>query len=266
MKVIKSERINENNIGRVLKELEEDPIRHVFANYDLRHDREHSEAYAVFEGERLKGYILTYTATDLPSVVLETDDIPTAERLIKHAPKNSFILHAPPNLLNVITTRYPSAKHYFENWMIVKKGNSNVFTSSLVRRLHTKPDALQLSFLLETRKDRPRATVDKYVEWLSKMKIYGVFVQDRLVSYSGSFLQTPKIWMIGGVYTHPELRNRGYSTLATSAITEEALRNSEAAALFVRSDNHPAIRVYEKIGYRKIGEKIWVDVGTGLRP
>jgi predicted GNAT family acetyltransferase len=38
------------------------------------------------------------------------------------------------------------------------------------------------------------------------------------------------------------------------------------AALFVRSDNHPAISVYEKIGYRKIGEKLWVDVGTGLKP
>jgi predicted GNAT family acetyltransferase len=72
--------------------------------------------------------------------------------------------------------------------------------------------------------------------------------------------------MIGGVYTHPEHRNKGYSTLATSAVTEEALENAEAAALFVRSDNYPAIRAYEKIGYKKIGEKLWVDVGTGLMP
>jgi predicted GNAT family acetyltransferase len=44
------------------------------------------------------------------------------------------------------------------------------------------------------------------------------------------------------------------------------LRHAEAAALFVRADNYPAVSVYEKIGYRKIGEKLWVDVGTGLRP
>ena len=44
------------------------------------------------------------------------------------------------------------------------------------------------------------------------------------------------------------------------------MKYAEAAALFVRSDNYPAIRVYEKIGYRKIGEKLWVDVGTGLKP
>jgi predicted GNAT family acetyltransferase len=49
-------------------------------------------------------------------------------------------------------------------------------------------------------------------------------------------------------------------------VTEEALKRAETAALLVRSDNHPAIRVYEKIGYKKIGEKLWVDVGTGMNP
>jgi hypothetical protein len=71
--------------------------------------------------------------------------------------------------------------------------------------------------------------------------------------------------MIGGVYTLPNHRNKGYATLATSAITQEALENSEAAALFVRSDNYPAIKAYGKIGYKKIGEKLWVDVGTGRK-
>jgi predicted GNAT family acetyltransferase len=98
------------------------------------------------------------------------------------------------------------------------------------------------------------------------LPIYGVFKKDVLVSYAGSFIQLPQVWMIGGVYTDPKHRNKGYALLATSAVTEEALGHSEAAALFVRSDNYPAIRVYEKIGYRKIGEKLWIDVGTGLRP
>jgi predicted GNAT family acetyltransferase len=98
------------------------------------------------------------------------------------------------------------------------------------------------------------------------MPIYGVFKEGQLVSYAGSFIQLPQVWLIGGVYTDPEHRNRGYATLATSAITEEALKTAEAAALFARSDNRPAIKAYEKIGYKKIGEKVWVDVGTGLKP
>jgi predicted GNAT family acetyltransferase len=72
--------------------------------------------------------------------------------------------------------------------------------------------------------------------------------------------------MIGGVYTNPKHRNKGYATLAASAVTQEALENAETAALFVRSNNHPAIRVYEKIGYKKIGRKLWIDMGTGIKP
>jgi predicted GNAT family acetyltransferase len=98
------------------------------------------------------------------------------------------------------------------------------------------------------------------------MPIYGVFIENELVSYAGSFIQLPQVWMIGGVFSAPNQRNKGYASLATSAITMEALRKAEKAALFVRSDNFSAIRVYEKIGYRKMGERLWVDVGAGMKP
>jgi len=62
-----------------------------------------------------------------------------------------------------------------------------------------------------------------------------------MVSYAGSFIQLPQIWMIGGVYTAPNHRNKGYASLATSAVTKEALRKAGKASLFVRSDNFPAI-------------------------
>jgi predicted GNAT family acetyltransferase len=123
-----------------------------------------------------------------------------------------------------------------------------------------------LAKLLSTRKDRPERAMERYLRWISTLPLYGVFVNGKLVSYAGSFIQLPQVWMVGGVYTKPTRRNKGYATLATSAITEKGLRNAEATALFVRSDNYPAISVYKKIGYRKIGEKVWVDVGTGLRP
>jgi predicted GNAT family acetyltransferase len=101
---------------------------------------------------------------------------------------------------------------------------------------------------------------------IGKQPIYGVFVNDEIVSYAGSFIQLPQVWMIGGVYTNPKHRNKGYATLATSAVTQEALENAKTAALFVRSNNHPAIRIYENIGYKKIGKKLWIDMGTGIKP
>lgn len=261
----KIEEINEKNKPLIIESLKSDIIKHVFAVYDIQNDPQHTTTYAAFENGSLRGYILIYTAADVPSVILECEDS-VAERLLEHAPPSNFIVHATPDLLPAIKKRFPKANHYVEDWMLVRKNEARFFNSELVRRLHTDEDALKLETLLLSRKDRPNSILRKYADWISKRPIYGAFKEDQLVSYAGSFIQLPQIWLIGGVYTHQEHRNKGYATLATSAITEEALRTAEAAALFARSDNYPAIKVYEKIGYRKIGEKVWVDVGTGLKP
>jgi len=150
--------------------------------------------------------------------------------------------------------------------MILERTKAHISDFENAKRLSTKEDAAALAKLVLSRKDRPRRNLEKYNEWIAKMPMYGVYVGNELVSYAGSFIQLPQVWLIGGVYTHPRHRNMGYAQIATSAITREALENAKMAALFVRSDNSSAIRVYEKIGYHKIAEKLWVDVGTGLKP
>jgi RimJ/RimL family protein N-acetyltransferase len=259
------ERIDKDKRKRVMNILESDVVRHVFAYYDIQHDFDHTTMHAAFEDGELKGYVLIYSAADVLSVVVE-GEVDAANQLIEYAPEDHFIMHVPPNLLKTVKREYPKAAPYVENWMMIKKGKAKSFTSKFVHKLSSENDALELAKLLSSRKDRPKRTLKRYAEWISKMPLYGVFIRDKLVSYAGSFIQMPQVWMIGGVYTQPKHRNKGYSTLAMSAITEKALENADAAALFVRSDNYPAIRVYEKIGYRKIGEKIWVDVGTGMKP
>jgi RimJ/RimL family protein N-acetyltransferase len=258
-------KVDENSKQHMIDCLKSDVIRHVFAFYDLQYEPQNTTVYATFENENLKGYILIYTALEFPSVILECDE-DAAGKLIEYAPENQFIVHTPPNLLPAIMKRFPDAKHYMENWMQVKKGQAKFFRSIVVCRLRTVEDASKLANLLSTRKDRLAETVSRYVNLVSKTPTYGVFINNELVAYAGSFCQLPQVWMIGGVFTHPDCRNRGYATLAVSAVTEEALKNAESAALFVRSDNYPAIRAYEKIGYKKIGEKLWVDVGAGRSP
>jgi RimJ/RimL family protein N-acetyltransferase len=261
----KVEKVDERNKKRIIEHVKTDVIEHVFAFYDVQYDPEHTTTYAAFRKDFVMGYVLTYTATDVPSVILECEE-DVAETLIAHAPEDHFIMHTTPNLLSAVRRKFPKAQSYTEDWMLVRKHGANFHSSRLVKRLCTEEDAAKLAKLLLGRRDRPRRMMKKYVEWVTNMPIYGVFKKGELVSYAGSFIQLPQVWMIGGVYTDPKHRNKGYALSATSAVTREALRQAEAAALFVRSDNYPAIRVYEKIGYRKIGEKLWIDVGTGLRP
>ena len=263
--MLRLEKVDENNKQCVIDVLKLDVIKHVFAFYDIQREPEHTCMYAAFEGGSLKGYVLIYTALEFPSVVLECE-IGIAEKLIEYAPENGFIIHTSPNLLPAVKRKFADVKHYVEDWMLVKNGEACFFTSQLVRRLFNEDDASKLAVLLSLQKNRPRGKQEKYVDLIGRQPIYGVFVNGKLVSYAGSFIQLPQVWMIGGVYTHPKHRSKGYATLATSAVTEEALKNTEAAALFVRSDNYSAIKVYKKIGYEKIGEKLWIDAGTGMKP
>jgi predicted GNAT family acetyltransferase len=261
----KIEKVNKDNKQRVIASIRSDVIKHVFAFYDIQHEPEKTTMYAAFENEELKGYVLIYKGLDFPSVDLECEE-DIAEKLMAYVSENHFIMHTKSNLLSIVKRKFPDVKHYVENWMLIKKGQTNFFKSPNIRRLCTEDDASRFHLLLSTREERPKGTVSRCMDMIAKMPIYGVFLEDELVSYAGSFIQLPQVWMIGGVYTHPDYRSRGYATLATSAVTEEALRNAEAAALFVRSDNYPAIKAYEKIGYKNIGEKLWIDVGTGMKP
>lgn len=172
----------------------------------------------------------------------------------------------PKNLLPLVESKFQDIKCYVEDWMLVKRVQANFFKSPHARRLSGLKDAEKLMKLFSTSQNRPLESLEKNLERISKTPVYGVFIDGELVSSAASFIQLPEVWLIGGVYTHPNHRNNGYATWATSAITEEALKKADSASLFVRKDNFSAIRVYKKIGYRKIGEKIWVDVGTGLKP
>ena len=61
-------------------------------------------------------------------------------------------------------------------------------------------------------------------------------------------------WVIGNVATHPAWRNRGVSTaLIGSAIAFARARGGRFVALQVVEGNWPALRVYERAGFRALG-------------
>ena len=188
--MITVKKVVENNKQLVIDSLRSDVIRHVFAFYDIQHEPQHTTMYAAFENGNLKGYVLIYAALDFPSVDLECEkDI--AEKLIEYAPEN-YVMHVPQNLLPIIKGKFPSAKHYVEDWMLVKKRQANFFKSEHVQRLCSEDEASRLAILLSSREDRPKRT-RTYVDWISKMPMYGVSINSRLVSYAGSFLQLPQV-------------------------------------------------------------------------
>lgn len=82
---------------------------------------------------------------------------------------------------------------------------------------------------------------------------YGVYAQGRLVAMAGTHVVAPteQVAIVGNVLTHPQHRGLGHGAIATSAVTAELLENCPSVLLTVRADNMPAIRLYQRLGYRE---------------
>ena len=112
--------------------------------------------------------------------------------------------------------------------------------------------------LLEIKREQGRViSFEEALKRLSKYRYYGVFFENRLVSIACACVKLSELWIIADVYTREKFRGRGFAKIATSAITRDAIQCSGKAMLHVREDNKPAIRVYEKLGYRVIGRRCW---------
>ena len=98
--------------------------------------------------------------------------------------------------------------------------------------------------------DRVRRTMAGRVH---SLRTYAVEVDGRLVAGASTSAETPSAAMIGGVWTAPDARNRGYGTAVVAALTRELLEEQRRPYLFYLVDNTPAARVYAKIGFHTAG-------------
>jgi GNAT superfamily N-acetyltransferase len=83
---------------------------------------------------------------------------------------------------------------------------------------------------------------------------YGVFASERLVAVAGTHIvaDNERIAALGNVMTHPDYRGQGLATLATRAVCEALLeRGIKLIGLSVSRSNEAAMRVYEKIGFKR---------------
>ena len=74
--------------------------------------------------------------------------------------------------------------------------------------------------------------------------------------------ETPSLAMIGGVYTAPSVRGRGYSQALCSALCRELLGDDKQPVLYWATPAAGA--VYRKLGFRRIGEwrSVWLEEAT----
>jgi predicted GNAT family acetyltransferase len=80
---------------------------------------------------------------------------------------------------------------------------------------------------------------------------YCVKHQEKIVSAAGVHLVTPQIAQLGNIVTDEKWRGQGLGTACTSALASKLAMKGRIISLFVKRDNMPAIHMYEKLGFFK---------------
>ena len=253
-------RATRSEVDWLAQQLRREVIRHFLAVFSLKAGR--GEVYTATRGGELVGYALVEHGGSQPFIHIE--GAPEALKVLDRLPWRNLIAYTSPHLARMLQRRHRVTRVHTDIWMVVERGRARFYRSRLVRRLEPA-DAEALLELLQTREDRAAPSLEELRSKLRENPAYGVILGGRVVSHACSTRRLKEAWMVEEVYTHPDYRNRGYATLATSALTEEALKSTQKAVLFTREDNHPAIRVYTKIGYRKTLEKKQLHITRQLR-
>ena len=76
----------------------------------------------------------------------------------------------------------------------------------------------------------------------------------RLLAMAGERLKLAGMSEVSGVCTHPDARGRGLAALLSRHVASEIVRRGEVPFLHAYAANDGAIRLYEKLGFRRNGE------------
>lgn len=86
---------------------------------------------------------------------------------------------------------------------------------------------------------------------LAHGRIFAAEQDGQIVAAALTNAETPDMAMIGGVYTPPNLRNRGHATACADALCRDLLREGIQPCLFY--DNPRAGSIYRRLGFRDVG-------------
>lgn len=135
-----------------------------------------------------------------------------------------------------------------------------------LRLLGLQTDAFAFGASYEFESNQPIAFFEDRCALTDNSAFYGAFSADRLVGLMSLVRETSEKTKhhasIYAVYTHPDFRGQGVSSKLLRACIDHArsLIGVEYIQLGVATNNAPAIKVYEKAGF-----KTWGTMKSALR-
>ena len=229
--------------------LEEDKILHIFTIYDFRYMRDKTQIWVALENEKIAGYLLEFDNT----IVHTHGSAESVSKLLDYTNLDEPVFVIEPHHLRVVEEFFKplgptdsSTKGEITTYLIVKV-DAETFKPSIthrVKKLRTK----DLGEVSENMGDEWKRRIENVIH---KGVAFGAYDNGSLVAVATVSEILEGLALIRGVYTVPSSRRKGFATSACSALVQELIDLGNEAMLWVTRDNLPAIRVYEKIGFKK---------------
>ncbi|MFW5801254.1 MAG: GNAT family N-acetyltransferase [Spirochaeta sp.] len=98
------------------------------------------------------------------------------------------------------------------------------------------------------------ASISQHLEWVLQRHIgVGVRTGGRIVAKAHTNARGVSCSQIGGVFTTPDQRGKGYAELAMRALLRTLQADQLHTSLFVKPHNTPGLRLYNRLGFVKTG-------------
>lgn len=218
----------------------------------------------VLDDENINSVMLRVNLREYP-VFWITGNLNGSQLLLDELNEDKFVLLCENNIEQGIRQKFDQVKIYREHVMHLNLESFNDYGYKNVKKLTVK-DAGELATSLNNGNPPDRKQIQDAEEQVESFDSYGLFNGERMISRGRFDIKSEYGWAIGKVYTEDECRGRGYATSLLSSMIQNAAQYSEDFALFVRSDNDPAIRCYEKLGFEKCYNRLFIDLNTGQKP
>jgi hypothetical protein len=241
--------LTQHQLGKVRRFLARNPILNVLPLGDsysplLRV----SKLFGAFKGADIVGVCSVYLGFSKPSVVLSTASTET---------KNALLNAALEEVSDEFTTLCNS-----DEVELFKEHASILTAESEYQMIANPPKNLKLdeNKAARVRREELKELDTFYCEQHSEAwtplqfkvePFYCVKENGRIVSAAGTHLKAPQIAHIGSIVTDETFRRRGFAAACTSRLAEDLSSKGCIISLFVRTENKPAISMYERFGFEK---------------
>jgi len=258
LKVLRASQLDFDTWRLVTSLYSSDPLSHAYLLYDLIYELKCTDVHFCLREGKLIGYVLVWRGASVVGVHVWGEVEPLLHALPR-GEKAVFQLHSSGHLhkvLRVLENCNLQVRHFLD--MVADESSFSPYYEELATRLCESIAEHVLEYAKLKESEGIKLPLEAAKSKLRKWRYYGVFVDGKLVSVACAYVRLPEVWIIGDVYTHPSYRGRGYAKIATSAITRDAVVSGAKAYLHVEENNAPAIRVYEKLGYKVLRKRPWV--------